>query len=161
VQSEDRTLADGEQWLHGQAFDVHIERDPDDVFAYLVEVEHTPEWRDHLDEVKWLDEGPTGVGRRIHVTTTLAWYRRIAMTCVVTKYVPQARMFAYRVIEGPATTINEYQVLADGSGARFRMQGRVLLDSWYLRLAAPLFKLLEDRNSRRQVRALVDILERG
>ena len=154
-------MADSEQWLHGQAFDVHIERGPDDVFAYLVEVEHTSEWRDHLDEVTWLDEGPTGVGRRIHVTTTLAWYRRIAMTCVVTKYDPQARTFAYRVIEGPATTINEYQVLVDGSGARFRMQGRVLLDSWYLRLAAPLFKLLEDRNSRRQVRALVDILERG
>ncbi len=36
----DEALADGEQWLNGEAFDVHIERDPDDVFAYLVIVEH-------------------------------------------------------------------------------------------------------------------------
>lgn len=154
-------MADDEEWLHGQAFDVHVERDPDEVFTYLVEVGNTPRWRDHLDEVTWLDEGPVDVGRRIHVTTTLAWYRRIEMVCAVTEYDPAARKFAYRVIEGPATTINEYEVLADGSGARFRMQGRVLLDSWYLRLAAPLFKLLEDRNSRRQIRTLVALLEQG
>jgi hypothetical protein len=153
-----RTNGD-DRWLYGAAFSVFIDRDPDDVFAFLLDLPRTPLWRQHLDEVVWLDDGDVRIGRRIRVITTLAWYRKIEMICEVTDWQPDRRRFAYRVIKGPAYSRNEYRVDAENGGTRFHMQGSVPLDRLHLRLAGPILKRMEDRITRRQVRALKELLE--
>lgn len=109
--------------------------------------------------VSWADEGPVDVGSRIDVTTSLLWYRNVGMVCEVTRFQPDAGVFAYRVVDGPATTENEYRVRPEDHGTRFEMQGRVLLDSIAIRLSASLLKLVEDRMARREVKRLKRLLE--
>lgn len=70
-------------------------------------------------------------------------------------------MFSYRVVEGQATTENEYRVLSEDGGTRFEMQGRVLLDSRLIRLTALILELAEDRMARREVVRLKEILEQA
>lgn len=145
--------------LHGTRFTLEVPRDPDEVFAYLVDVPRTPEWRTHLTSVEWADDGPVRVGRRIRVVTSLLWYREVTMVCEVTDYDPDARRFAYQVVEGPARPRNGYDVDATPDGARVVMQGALPLDSWYLRLAGPLLKLAEDRITRGEMRRLEAVLD--
>ena len=70
-------------------------------------------------------------------------------------------VFAYRVVEGPATTEDEYRVLAQSEGARFETKGRVLLDSGLIRLTARMMRLAEDSVARREVKRLEQLLEDG
>lgn len=149
------------RWLQGAAFSIFIDRDPDVVFGFLSEVEQTPLWRDHLDEVMWMDDGDMRVGRRMRVITTLGWYRKVEMICEVTAWEPQDHHLAYQVVEGPAHTVNAYRVRAERSGSRFEMQGALRLDSLYIRLAGPLLKRMEDRIARREVERLKQVLEHG
>lgn len=144
--------------LYGGRFELQVDRDPDDVFAYLADVPRTPEWRTHLTSVAWADEGPTRVGRRIVVVTSLLWYRHVEMICEVTEYDPVARRLAYEVTEGPARSRNAYDVEATATGARVVMQGAVPLDTWYLRFAGPLLKFAEDRIARGEMERLGAVL---
>lgn len=131
------------------------------MWDYLLTMEQTPTWRTHLSTVAWADEGPVDVGSRIDVTTSLLWYRNVRVVCEVTRFQPEDGVFAYRVVDGPATTENEYHVLAEDDGTRFEMQGRVLLDSMLIRLTAPALKFAEDRIARREVTRLKQLLEDG
>lgn len=150
-----------DEWLDGALFSQYIARPPDEVWDYLLAIERTPTWRTHLDTVAWAEHGPVGVGSRIEVTTSLLWYRGVRMVCEVTRLDAEGGVFAYRVIEGPAITENEYRVVPEGDGTRFEMQGRVLLNSMWIRLTAPMLKLAEDRMARREVVRLKQLLEQG
>lgn len=154
-------MADQDRWLDGARLGIHIARPPDAVWDYLLAIEQTPTWRTHLDTVAWADGGPPAVGSRIDVTTSLLWYRRVQMVCEVIRIDHDARVFAYRVIEGPATTENEYRITAEGNGTRFEMHGRLLLDRVLIRVTGPLLKLAEDRIARREVERLKNVLEAG
>lgn len=147
-------------WLDGARLEARIARPPENVWAYLVDVARTPEWRTHLGSVTWVGDGTPAVGKLIDVRTTLLWYRDVRMVCEVTAHDRRRGVFAYRVIEGPAVTENEYTVSAteDGSTA-FTMQGRVRLDRPLIRVTAPILKFAEDRLARREVRRLQAILE--
>lgn len=148
-----------DRWLDGAFFSQFIACRPGQVWDYLLAIEKTPTWRTHLRTVAWADEGPVDVGSRIDVTTSLLWYRNVSMVCEVTRFDPEDGVFAYRVVDGPATTENEYRVLAQDGGTRFEMQGRVLLDSMLIRLTAPALKFAEDRIARREVKRLKQLLE--
>lgn len=146
-------------WLDGALLSQYIARPPKDVWDYLLTIDQTPMWRTHLGTVSWADEGPVDVGSRIDVTTSLLWYRNVRMVCEVTCFQPDAGVFAYRVVDGPATTENEYRVRPEDNGTRFEMQGRVLPDSIPIRLSAPMLKLAEDRMARCEVKRLKRLLE--
>lgn len=148
-------------WLDGALFRQHIARPAGEVWAHLLAIQRTPAWRTHLESVEWAQPGPPQVGSRIEVTTSLLWYRSVRMVCEVTRLDADAGVFAYRVIEGPATTENEYRVTSEGGGTRFEMQGRVRLDSTLIRLTAPILKLARDRMGRREVARLKELLEQA
>lgn len=148
-----------DRWLDGALFSQFVACPSTCVWDYLLAVDKTPAWRTHLRAVAWADAGPVDVGSRIDVTTSLLWYRNVTMVCEVTRFDPEAGVFAYRVIDGPATTENEYRVRDEDDGTRFEMQGRVLLDSMLIWLTAPMLKLAEDRMARREVRRLKRLLE--
>ncbi len=150
---------DGDRWLNGARVATTIRRPVADVWEFLLDIDRTPTWRTHLGTVSWADTGPPRVGSDINVTTSLLWYRHVQMTCRVTHLDRAAGLFAYRVVEGPATTENQYRVMREDTGTRFVMQGRLLLDSWLMRLSGPALKFAEDRMARREVDRLRHILE--
>ena len=41
-----------------------IDHPPDAVFAFVADAENNPTWHEHVRETRWLDEGPTRIGRR-------------------------------------------------------------------------------------------------
>jgi len=47
---------------------VDIRREPADVFAYLGDLEHTPEWNPAITSTRRLTPGPVGVGTRYRQT---------------------------------------------------------------------------------------------
>ena len=152
---------DDDRWLDGAQFTQFIACPPEHVWDYLLAIDQTPTWRTHLHAVAWADAGPVGVGSRITVSTSLLWYRNVTMVCEVTRFEPDTGVFAYRVVDGPATTENEYRVQAQGDGTRFDMKGRLLLDSRLIRLTGPFLKLAEDLLARREVKRLKRLLEDG
>lgn len=149
----------GQRWLEGARAATTIRRPVADVWDFLLDIERTPTWRTHLGTVSWTDADPPAVGSDIDVTTSLLWYRNVHMTCRVTHLDPVTGLFAYWVVEGPATTENQYGVMADAAGTRFVMQGRLLLDSWLMRLTGPALEVAEDRMAQREVGRLRDLLE--
>jgi uncharacterized membrane protein len=153
------TQVDVAGWLDGARVATTIRRPVGDVWDFLLDIEQTPTWRTHLGTVSWADAGPPRVGSDIDVTTSLLWYRNVHMTCRVTHLDPKAGLFAYRVVEGPATTENQYRVTPASTGTRFVMQGRLLLDSWLMKLTGPALKFAEDRLARREVDRLKHMLE--
>ena len=147
-------------WLDGRRFTAQIKRSPDDVWEYLVDIDRTPDWRTHLRSVSWVGEDAPTIGTLIDVRTSLLWYRNVRMRCEVTALDRQRGTFAYRVVEGPATTENEYTVTeVEGGSTLFAMQGRVRLDKPLIRATAPLLKFAADRMARREVARLRALLE--
>lgn len=121
-------------WLDGALVSQYIAHPPKKVWDYLLAIDQTPMWRTHLGTVSWADERPVDVGSRIDVTTSLLWYCNVRMVCEVTCFQPDAGVFAYRVVDGPATTENKYRVRSEDNGssretevqalAGLRQQGR-------------------------------------
>ncbi len=142
---------------------VHIDRDPDDVFAFVAAVEQTPSWRTHLDRVEWLDEPPEPgedlTGRHAVAVTTLAWYRKFEMRFRIAEHSLEGRVFAYEVVDMPGRIRNRYTVEPEDGGARFTMTGSADLETFYLRLAGPFLKWSLERQTRPQVQRLRELLE--
>src|SRR5262245_11280448 len=43
---------------------VHIDRPPEEVFAFVADVTNNPSWRKNVTRAEWLDDGPMRIGRR-------------------------------------------------------------------------------------------------
>ena len=50
---------------------VDIERDPDEVYAYLADLEHTPKWNWAIASTKKVTAGPIGIGTRYRQTRSV------------------------------------------------------------------------------------------
>jgi uncharacterized protein YndB with AHSA1/START domain len=47
---------------------IEIDRRPEDVFSYLLDPSHLPDWQESAVAVRRLDDGPVSVGSRVVVT---------------------------------------------------------------------------------------------
>jgi uncharacterized membrane protein len=75
-----------------------IRRAPADVFAFVADAENNPRWHEHVRETRWIDEGPTRLGRRGRQTGHL-WGRDWAFVAEVAEWEPP-NLVAFQVIEG-------------------------------------------------------------
>lgn len=75
-----------------------IEQPPDVVFAYVADAENNPRWHDHVDETRWIDDGPTRLGRRGRQTGRL-FGRTWHFVAEVAEWNPP-NVVAFQVIEG-------------------------------------------------------------
>jgi uncharacterized protein YndB with AHSA1/START domain len=75
-----------------------IDRPPELVFAFVADAENNPRWHAHVHETRWIDEGPTRVGRRGRQTGRLFW-RDWAFVAEVAEWDPP-HLVAFQVIEG-------------------------------------------------------------
>jgi uncharacterized protein YndB with AHSA1/START domain len=77
---------------------IEIGRRPDDVFAYITDPSHLPEWQDSVVSVRRQDEGPVAVGSRVVVTRHVGRRDR-EMTSELTELNPPTS-WAVRGVDG-------------------------------------------------------------
>lgn len=75
-----------------------FDQPPDVVFAYVADAENNPTWHDHVDETRWIDDPPTGLGRRGRQTGRL-FGRTWHFVAEVAEWDPP-NVVAFQVIEG-------------------------------------------------------------
>ena len=75
-----------------------IQAPPEEVFAFVADAENNPSWHEHVRETRWIDDGPTRLGRRGHQFGHL-WGRDWAFVAEVAEWDPPNHV-AFQVIEG-------------------------------------------------------------
>jgi uncharacterized membrane protein len=115
---------------------IEIDRRPEDVFAYLDDVERHGEWQGQIVGVERRDDGPLRVGSRVTETRRVPGGDR-TMTYEVTEHDPP-RQSSFRVLDGPIRADGTISIEPIGDGSRSRvtftidfkahgLAGRVLL----------------------------------
>ena len=94
-------------------YQARFDRPSEEVFDFVADAEKNPSWHAHVKETRWIDDGPTRLGRRGRQTGHL-WGRDWAFVAEVAEWYPPHRV-AFQVIEGfkVRTTIH---VEPDGEG---------------------------------------------
>ena len=98
---------------------VEIERSPEDVFAYLDDLERHGEWQEEIVSVRVEGEGPTKVGTQATERRRMG-RREQDVTYEITEHDPP-RSFAFRGTEGPIRPIGKGTVEPLDGGRRSRV----------------------------------------
>jgi uncharacterized protein YndB with AHSA1/START domain len=97
---------------------VEIDRSPQDVFAYVTDPSHFPEWQDAMVSARLEGGGPVQQGSRVQLTRRVG-KREQTMTSELTEYNPP-RSYAFRVIDGPVRAVGKGRLEPLGEGDRTR-----------------------------------------
>ncbi|MDX3240959.1 SRPBCC family protein [Streptomyces sp. ME18-1-4] len=114
---------------------IDVDRSPEDVWAYVIDPSHLPEWQQSAVSAEPLDPGPVGVGSRLRITRHVG-RRDVPMTMEYTEYDPP-RAWGLQGVDGPIRghVHGEITPLDDGRRSRVTMEldfegkgmGKVLL----------------------------------
>jgi uncharacterized protein YndB with AHSA1/START domain len=101
---------------------VEISRSSEDVFAYVTDPSHFPEWQDAVVSVRRIDTGPIEQGSKISLTRRTG-KREQTMTSELTEYSPP-RSYAFRVTDGPVRAVGSgrFEPLDEGARTRFTFE---------------------------------------
>jgi uncharacterized membrane protein len=101
---------------------IEIARPPDEVFAYLDELERHGEWQEEIVSSKLETAGPTRVGSRATDTRRMPGGPR-DITYEIVEHDPP-RKTSFRGVDGPVRVVGTVTVepLDDGSGSRVTLQ---------------------------------------
>ncbi|MPY61950.1 SRPBCC family protein [Streptomyces spongiae] len=97
---------------------VDIARRPEDVFSYVTDPTHYPEWQESAVSVRPVGDAPLGVGSRVVVTRRIG-RREMPMTMEVTE-LDQPRSWRLDGVDGPVRghMRGTIEPLADGERSR-------------------------------------------
>jgi uncharacterized protein YndB with AHSA1/START domain len=98
---------------------IEIQRRPEDIFSYMTDPSHLPEWQEGVVTARLEDDGPLGQGSRVTQTRRIGRGER-TMTSELTEYDPPRR-FAFRGIDGPVRAVGRGTVEPLEDGARSRV----------------------------------------
>ncbi|MFD0276994.1 SRPBCC family protein [Kitasatospora sp. NPDC127111] len=98
---------------------IDVARRPEEVFSYLTDASHLPEWQESAVSAKALDDAPMHVGSRVRVTRKVRG-REMAMTSEVTEFDPP-RSWRLHGIDGPVRGDVRGTVEPLGDGERSRV----------------------------------------
>ena len=98
---------------------IEIDRRPEDVFAYLDDVERHGEWQEQIVGVERQDDGPLRVGSHVRETRRVPGGDR-RMTYEVTEHDPPRRS-SFRVLDGPVRAEGTISIEPIGDGSRSRV----------------------------------------
>jgi uncharacterized protein YndB with AHSA1/START domain len=116
---------------------VEIGRSPEDVYSYISDVSHHPDWQDSLVRSQLEGEGPLRVGSRVVQTRRIGRGER-TMTLEVTEQTPPSR-WAFRGIDGPVRAIGKGSIEPIDGGARSRVTVELDFEGhWIGKLLVPL-----------------------
>ncbi|WP_030667224.1 SRPBCC family protein [Streptomyces cellulosae] len=101
---------------------IDIDCSPDDVFAYVTDSSHLPEWQLSAVAAERLDEGPLHEGSRVRVTRRVGT-REMPMTLEFTEIVPPYS-WGLHGVDGPvrAHVHGEVEPLEQGRRSRVTME---------------------------------------
>jgi uncharacterized protein YndB with AHSA1/START domain len=138
-----------------------IQAPPDEVFAFVADAENNPSWHEHVRETRWIDEGPTRLGRRGRQLSHL-WGRDWAFVAEVAEWDPPNRV-AFQVIEGPRIRTSIGVEPADGGASRVTLtvQTPLLPGPGVDGFASRLIRLVTRNRETGDFRRLRDALERS
>ena len=98
---------------------IEINRSPEDVFAYLDDVERHGEWQEQIVDVQPESDQPMGVGKRVRETRRVPGGDR-SMTYEITAHDPP-RQSSFRVLDGPIRAVGTVSIEPIGDGSRSRL----------------------------------------
>jgi carbon monoxide dehydrogenase subunit G len=137
---------------------VEVARSPEDVFAYLDDLERRSEWQSNLVSSKRETDGPTRVGTRVTDLRRVPG-RTQSVTYEITEH-DSPRKFAFRGVNGPVRPVGSVTVEPAGEGGS---RVTIELDFEGNGLVGPIFASLARGQARKQVpedqRRLKDRLE--
>jgi hypothetical protein len=122
------------------AHSIEIDRRPEDVFAYLDQVERHGEWQSEVVSAQLETDGPVGVGTRVREIRRIGGRERDA-SYEITEHDPPRRS-AFRGIVGPVRPVGTVRVepIGDGSKARVSIEFN-LVGHGIGKLIAPLARI--------------------
>ena len=125
---------------------IEIARRPDEVFAYIDQLERHGEWQEEIVSSKLETEGPTRVGSRATDTRRVPGGPR-AMTYEIVEHDPP-RKTSFRGLEGPVRAVGTVTVDPLDNGSRSRVMIEFDLEGHGIgKLLAPLAR----RQARKQI----------
>jgi uncharacterized protein YndB with AHSA1/START domain len=101
---------------------IDVDRSPEDVYAYVTDPSHLPEWQLSAVSAERLDEGPLHTGSRVRVTRRLGT-RQVPMTVEYTEHAPPYS-WGLRGIDGPVRprVHGEIEPLDEGRRSRVTVE---------------------------------------
>lgn len=139
---------------------VEIDRRPEDVFAYLDDYERHGEWQEEIVSSKVEDQGPVGVGTRVHEIRRFG-KREQDTSYEITEHDPP-RKSSFRGIAGPVRPVGTVTVepLGDGSKSRVTLDFNVVGHGFGV-LIAPLVRMQSKKGIVKSQERLKERLEQG
>jgi uncharacterized membrane protein len=110
--------AEAEEAMAAITGSIEIARRPEDVFAYLDQLDRHPEWQQQLVSAH-ADSTATKLGTRSTEVRRVGFGRQQTFTYEVTEHVPP-RSFAFRGIDGPIRAVGRVTVEPADDGSRSR-----------------------------------------
>ena len=98
---------------------IEIDRRPEEVFAYLDDVERHGEWQEQIVDVQPQGDQPLGVGKRVRETRRVPGGDR-SMTYEITEHDPP-RQSSFRVLDGPVRGVGTVSIEPLDGGSRSRL----------------------------------------
>jgi len=145
--------------MAGERASIFVERLPEEVFGYLIEL-NDAQWRSGVVDMRLTSESYRGVGStHVEVRRLLAW--RLQSPAEVVAYEPNRR-WAIRRASGPVRPQVTYTIEPDGSGSRVGFGFEVPTLRGPARLLGPLVRLaalIVERAFRKDLQRLKDRLE--
>jgi uncharacterized protein YndB with AHSA1/START domain len=101
---------------------VEVSRRPEDVFAYITDPSHLPEWQESVVRVKTDDGAPAGGGSRVVVTRRVG-PREMDMTAEITD-LDSPKSWRVRGVDGPVrgNVKGTIEPLDDGARSRVTLE---------------------------------------
>jgi uncharacterized membrane protein len=95
-------------------YKVHIDRSPEQVWAYMMDFSQAPRWRNLVRKVEVLTPGPLHVGSQLNLTFDVRG--KVRQLVAEVWALDPCRRFGLRNTEQNITGVFEYTLVARGSG---------------------------------------------
>ncbi|MEU7102460.1 SRPBCC family protein [Streptomyces longwoodensis] len=105
--------------MSGFREEIDLDCRPADVWAYVIDPRHLPEWQASAVAARQLDDGPFGLGSRVRVTRHVG-SRQVLTTMECTQYEP-FREWTVRGVDGPVRGRFHGEITPIDEGRRTRL----------------------------------------
>ena len=136
---------------------VEIARPPAEVYVYLADPTHLPEWQADVEEVRHAAGGPLPTGERFTEVRSFLG-KRVESTLEVTAGTP-GREFSLGTVSGPVRVTIQHLLAARGAGTELRVVAEADPGK-LLGLGGPLVRRAAERRARADFARLKTVLER-
>ena len=136
-----------------------IDRPIETVFAYAADYRNDPQWRSEVSEMRYVSDGPVGVGTR-EIETAVLWRWRVVTETEITAYEPTSRV-SFDYVSGPFRVRGSRWFERVERGTRFTFDLELQAMGRLDRLLAPLMGPVYQRQLKASLARLKAIIEGG